>query len=233
MIKVTRGLDQLKISQSKYRTRNVSVGRRQTTPVTLCPVKCYACLSLHHTQKICPLRFCKLCQVYSHTAKECLSAAPPPSKPHTKSWRDAESFNDKTPTFKRFTHLSQKKRQSSFFKSEYTQRDKFSQPQKARSWFSNASGGCHSDTRVPSAPFKRSLSNALATEADRDPWSIVKSPRYDPKPKPKPASKKLELLPRAAVPTAILSELQLRDTPKQAQSPHMFRTTEKKSVSEV
>lgn len=218
MIRVTRGLDQLKISESKYKTRNVSVGRRQAAPVTLCPVKCYACLSLHHTQKICPLRFCKICQVYSHTAKECLNAVPPPTKLHSKSWRDAESFKDKTPTFKRFTHLSQKKRQSSFFKNGYDH------ARKPHSWFGNSKPSEHE--RTAPAPFKRTLSKALANETDRDPWAIVKSPRYDPKPKPKPKSKKLELQPRGAIPTAILTEIQLRDTPVQAHSPHMFRTSE-------
>jgi hypothetical protein len=225
MIKVTRGLDQVRISQSKYKTRNVSVGRRQTTPVTLCPVKCYACLSLHHTQKICPLRFCKLCEVYSHTAKECLNAAPPIMKAHTESWRDAESFKDKTPTFKRFTHLSQKKRQSSFFKNGYDYAQSRSSGERhPHSWFSfNARES--SDART--ATFRRTLSSVLASEVDRNPWSVVKSPRFDPKPRTKQKTKKLDILPRAAIPTAILTELQLRDTPAKARSPHMFRTETK------
>jgi len=156
--------------------------------------------------------------VYSHTAKECLNAVPPPTKLHSKSWRDAESFKDKTPTFKRFTHLSQKKRQSSFFKNGYDH------ARKPHSWFGNSKTTEHE--RTAPGPFKRTLSKALANETDRDPWAIVKSPRYDPKPKPKPKSRKLELQPRGAIPTAILTEIQLRDTPLEAHSPHMFRTSE-------
>ena len=43
------------------------------TPVMVCPVKCYACLSANHTQTTCPLRRCTVCGMYSHIANQCMN----------------------------------------------------------------------------------------------------------------------------------------------------------------
>jgi hypothetical protein len=43
------------------------------SPVMVCPVKCYACLSANHTQNTCPLRRCTVCGMYSHIATQCMN----------------------------------------------------------------------------------------------------------------------------------------------------------------
>lgn len=45
------------------------------TSVPLCStrVRCYLCLATGHTQRTCPLRYCKMCMMYGHNAKQCNS----------------------------------------------------------------------------------------------------------------------------------------------------------------
>ena len=84
---------------------------RSSSSINLCPLKCYACLSLNHSQKNCPLRFCSICHTYGHTSKACRDHGISGT-----SWRDSDLKKSREPTFKRFTHLSQRKRHSSFFR---------------------------------------------------------------------------------------------------------------------
>ena len=106
MSQIVRGKERLQVL-----ARHSSLRLRSSSNINLCPLKCYACLSLNHSQKICPLRFCSSCHTYGHTSKECRDHG----ISHT-SWRDSELKKSRKPTFKRFTHLSQKKRHSSFFR---------------------------------------------------------------------------------------------------------------------
>ena len=106
MTQIVRGKDTLQVL-----ARHSSLRLRPSSSINLCPLKCYACLSLNHSQKTCPLRFCSTCHTYGHTSKEC--------KDHGisgTSWRDSDLKKSREPTFKRFTHLSQRKRHSSFFR---------------------------------------------------------------------------------------------------------------------
>lgn len=106
MSQIIRGNERLQVQ-----ARHSSLRLRPSSSINLCPVKCYACLSLNHSQKICPLRFCSSCYTYGHTSKECKDNGISKT-----SWRDSELKKSRKPTFKRFTHLSQKKRCSSFFR---------------------------------------------------------------------------------------------------------------------
>lgn len=106
MSQIIRGKERLQVQ-----ARHSSLRLRPSSSINLCPVKCYACLSLNHSQKICPLRFCNSCYTYGHVSKECRDHGISGT-----SWRDSELKKSREPTFKRFTHLSQKKRHSSFFR---------------------------------------------------------------------------------------------------------------------
>ena len=75
MTTITAGKDVLDITNARQGTRPGSIRRK--TPVTVCPVKCFACLSINHTQKSCPLRMCAACGMYSHSAHQCMSPSGP------------------------------------------------------------------------------------------------------------------------------------------------------------
>jgi hypothetical protein len=69
-----------------------------TLPTT--PVRCHQCLAAGHTKRRCPLQYCTLCDMYSHSSKYCYRKTGMPCKAprihvhsrkqHTAKWRKKE-----------------------------------------------------------------------------------------------------------------------------------------------
>jgi hypothetical protein len=47
------------------------IGERGLEPMTM---RCHCCLGAGHTQRYCPLKYCRLCEMYTHTARHCFRA---------------------------------------------------------------------------------------------------------------------------------------------------------------
>lgn len=81
--RVVRGREEVRIPATAI-TFNGSAQKRQytslaTPPIHTVPVRCHHCLAAGHMHKYCPLRYCRLCDMYSHTAKQCFRNTTPAS----------------------------------------------------------------------------------------------------------------------------------------------------------
>lgn len=65
----------------RYEALNTSASIIHTNPV-----RCHHCLAPGHMHKYCPLRYCRLCDMYTHTAKQCFRTHVA-SEPHCRSGR--------------------------------------------------------------------------------------------------------------------------------------------------
>jgi len=75
--RVVRGRDDIVIPASAIVFQDKAGGRKRryvslaAPTIHTTPVRCHHCLAVGHMHKYCPLRYCRLCDMYSHTAKQC------------------------------------------------------------------------------------------------------------------------------------------------------------------